>query len=154
MREQVYVDGAGGFGHHVVHKGVRWVAVDDDGEAEVQYCTGVHVGRWVGGMCPMCCSEVSSARMSEEGMGWMSEMLRDRIQARDELMASNIASTQARGAGHSEGVLRQGGIVDRPAGHSAGRIRSRGQGAADSMMWGDGGATEMEICSGSCVMSC
>ena len=102
----------------------------------------------------MCCSEVSSARMDAEGGGWMSEMVRDRIRARDELVASNIASTQARGAGHSEGGLRQGGVVERPAGYSAERTLRRGPKMADSTMWRDGGAAEMEICSGSCVMSC
>ena len=69
VREQVYVDGANGFGHHVVHKGVKWVTVDSEGVADVKSCKGVHVGRWVGGMCPMCCSEVSSARMDAEGGG-------------------------------------------------------------------------------------
>ena len=95
-------------------------------------------------------------RMDVEGGGWMSEVVRDRIQSRDELIASNIASTQACGAGHSEGVLRQGGVVDRPAGHSAGGTLSQGLRAAGSTMRGDRGAAEMEmeICSGSRVMSC
>ena len=152
VREQVYVNGANEFGHHVVHKGVKWVTVDSDGVADVKSCKGVHVGRWVGGMCPMCCSEVSSARMDAEGGGWASEAVRDRTRARDELVATNIESTQARVAGHVERRLQRSGVVGSSAGRTSERAHSRGAGMADSLMCRDGGAAEMEICSGSCVM--
>ena len=152
VREQVYVDGANGVGHHVVHKGVKWVTVDGDGVADVKSCKGVHVGRWVGGMCPMCCSEVSSARMDAEGGGGASEAVRDRTRARDELVATNIESTQGRVAEHVEIRLQRSGVVGSSARRTSGRAHIRGAGMADSLMCRDGGAAEMEICSGSCVM--
>ena len=102
----------------------------------------------------MCCSEVSSARMGAEGGGWTSEVVRDRTRARDELVASNIESTQARGAGHVERRLQRSGVVGSSAGRTSERAHSRGAGMADSLMCRDGGAAEMEICSGSCVMLC
>ena len=68
VREQVYVDGVGALGHHVVHAEVKWVKFED-GEVVIQHCEGVHPGRWVGGMCPACCCEVARSRLRERGGG-------------------------------------------------------------------------------------
>ena len=155
VREQVYVGGVEGFGHHVVHEGVRWVSVDANGEAEIQYCNRVHVGRWVGGMCQMCCCEVASVRIDTEGGGWLSEVVRDRIRVRDELVAANIESTRVRGAGHSRTGTRRGGAmgadgfnVGRSGQLSAGSTLSGGMGTAVSSFGRGAGAAEMDICSG------
>ncbi len=95
---------------------------------------------------------MSLERMGGGGGGWTSEVVRDRIRARDELVATNIESTQARVAGHVERRLQRSGVVGSSAGRTSERAHSRGAGMADSLMCRDGGAAEMEICSGSCVM--
>ena len=107
VREQVYIDGVDALGHHVVHGGVRWVEVED-GEVVIQHCVGVHPGRWVGGMCPTCCCVVARSRMRERGGGWVSEVVQERMQRMEELVALNESCTMQRGGGSRRARVRAG----------------------------------------------
>ena len=91
MREQVYDNRSGGRGRHMVHAGVKWMGrSDDDLEGlEVRCCDGVHPGRWVHGMCPMCCCEVVRER-EEHGGGEVSEVVRQRFRRLEALLVSNL----------------------------------------------------------------
>ncbi len=90
--------------------------------------------------------------MRSRGGGRESEAVQDRIRARDELVATNIESTQGRVAEHVETRLQRSGVVGSSARRTSGRAHIRGAGMADSLTCGDGGGAEMEICSGPCVM--
>ena len=109
VRGQVYVDGVGAEGHHVVHAEVNWVELED-GEVVRHQCRGVHPGRWVGGMCPTCCCEVARSQMKERGGGWVSEVVQERMQRMDELVAFNESCTMQRGGGSRRARARAGSI--------------------------------------------
>ena len=127
VREQVYINGGEGLGHHVVHDKVRWVEVID-GEVVVEQCGGVHPGRWVGGMCPTCCCVVAKSSMNERRGGWVSEVVQERMQRMEELVALNVSRTMERGGGRSIGRARLGNMQEVPGGETRG---SGGQGSAD-----------------------
>jgi hypothetical protein len=127
VREQVYIDGRGGLGYHVVHDKVRWVEVEDEGVV-VQQCGGVHPGRWVGGMCPTCCCVVARSSMDERRGGWVSEVVQERMQRMEELVAFNVSSTVERGGGGTRGRARPGIMQEGPGGETRGSV---GQGPAD-----------------------
>ena len=76
----------------MVHDSVKWVGRIDDDDLEgleVRCCDGVHPGRWVHGMCPMCCCAVVKER-EDHGGGEVSEVVRQRLRGLEALLISNL----------------------------------------------------------------
>ena len=154
VRGQVFVDGVGAEGHHVVHAEVKWVELED-GEVVRHQCRGVHPGRWVGGMCPTCCCEVARSQMKERGGGWVSEVVQERMQRMEELVAFNVSCTMQRGGGSRRARARAGSIhggqgveTGRPGGQDG--TGSSGIGAECGSVSGDmyDGVASMEVDAG------
>lgn len=123
VREQVYVHARNSRGLHISHAGASWVVMGSNGELEVKTCGGVHQGRWVNGLCPMCCAVLVEGGCGDGG-GAVSEETQERLRLQRELVAANLESTAQRASGGGGGW---GCDVEAPG------VLGRGEGVGEAL---------------------